>query len=313
MSAVAAEILSRRCPALTHLYCINQCNNRRFESNDVFKQLSGIKALQVLQLHGCHKITAEGYAHLKKLLALRRLELSECVCLDAALGHLKDIPMLDTLVFYGCEDLSATGFAHLKECKSLTRLDFDECDDITDDDLAALSELTLTCLALQNQNDLTGAGFVHLRGLPLQHLLLSYCPKLSSQCLAHIGCLTELRSLKLCVSGPRRHLGGTEGCICADVESAQSLAGLTKLEYLNVWASGLTNEGLDRLHTLTSLKSIHLDYNLSISEGAVERLLDSCQQLKTVGLKSPGISDAFIENLAARGIQVHYWEGGYPQ
>lgn len=278
MSAVAAEILSRRCPTLTRLQCLNQCN-RRFDSDDVFKQLSGIKTLQSLELNGCHNITAGGYAHLKKLPALRHLELSECVCLDAALGHIKDIPILDTLIIDGCVDLSATGFAHLKECKSLTRLDFESCDGIRVADLAALSGMSLKCLSFGLQDDLTGAGFVHLRGLPLQHLLLSHCRRLTSECLAHIGCLSELRSLELGSYG-----GSTEG-ICVDVESVQSLSGLTELKYLSV----------------------------CITEGAVECLLVSCKQLKKIGLRAPYISDAFIENLAARAIQPFCWGEGYPQ
>lgn len=96
ITSVTAEILKRRCPALTSIYF--RCRN-----DNALKILADIATLEVVGIedrdmhHGQEyreHIIASGFSHLKKLPALRIPRLTGCMCVDDTLSHIKTVSTL---------------------------------------------------------------------------------------------------------------------------------------------------------------------------------------------------------------------------
>ena len=76
--------------------------------------------LETLMLRGV-KYTADGFAHLKGLTALRTLNASLSMN-DASMTHLKGMTNLKVLMLYSNPGLTDAGLAHIKDLKQIERL-----------------------------------------------------------------------------------------------------------------------------------------------------------------------------------------------
>eukprot|EP00808_Paulinella_micropora_P010238 g41566.t1 len=185
---------------------------------------AGLARLSALPLHyldlsDCDQITDDGLAYLSEL-PLQNLNLRFCL-IDAGLAHLSALP-LQHLNISECDEITDAGLAHLSTLP-LRHLDLIGCDGLTESGLAHLSMLSLQHLDLSGCKNITDAGLAHflsstsfskraaesltlgwltyaglayLSALPLQHLNLTGCLRVTDAGLAHLSAL-PIRHLKL--------------------------------------------------------------------------------------------------------------------
>ena len=104
--------------------------------------LSGLTALEKLNLMFAEQVTDAGLVHLAGLTALEQLYLSGTQVTDAGLAHLTGLPALRQLDLFGTE-VTAAGLVHLQKMPALRRLGLSgyfSSDRLTDADIANLRE-----------------------------------------------------------------------------------------------------------------------------------------------------------------------------
>jgi hypothetical protein len=132
-------------------------------------RLSDLPGLEVLSLHDgsatndANPVTANGFANLAQLPALRDLDLSSSSVADAFLRHLSGLTKLREL---SLADTSITdaGLMHLRGLRGLRSLDLHNTE-ITDAGLAHLCGMTELAILELGATHVSDVGMVHLRHL----------------------------------------------------------------------------------------------------------------------------------------------------
>ena len=181
---------------------------------------SGLEHLSMLSLNylGLEDtlVTGEGLKHLA-LMPLKHLDLSNLSIVGHGLAHISSLP-IERLQLWLCRDLEDAGLLHI--CKlPLQHLELRHCLSITSRGLEILSGMFTPTLILNGITvsdtdmeklcqhprrhleftdcDITDMGLVHIRNMPLEHLVLMSCFKISDVGLVSLSSILSLKFLEL--------------------------------------------------------------------------------------------------------------------
>ena len=202
-------------------------------------------------------------AHLKHFSHLKQLDLSGSLYSPSErdgtgvehIAHLANIETVD-LNFTAISD---AGLGLIKLFQELRKLHLRGCENITDDAIIHLSEIThLQNLILPYQ--IGDQGLAHLKGLrEMQDLVLS-STQITDAGLVHVQEMVELHTLQL------------NGCENLTDTGIVHLSGLKNLQVLNLNATQITDAGLPHLARLTNLQQLDLGNCLKVSMDGIQTL-----------------------------------------
>jgi outer membrane protein assembly factor BamB len=233
------------------------------------RQLVELKHLIGLDVGVCPRVTAESFAALTDATSLILLSVTNTAITDDDLAALSTLPQLTALDVSTCDgvtdsscamlaamtrlrglSLRKTGFEKkrvgnvgLQQLTKLSRLEVLDIEGnaVTDDGLKLLAQFSDLRELNLNILPLTDQGLTHLPAIPkLQSLSVRYSEGFAGVIVTNagvrsLGQLTQLTSLNL--TGARRI---TDACL-------PDLMRLRRLQQLNLSASGLTSDGIDRI------------------------------------------------------------------
>jgi len=217
----------------------------------------------VVQAKALPETTDTLLAHLKNFSHLKQLDLSGSLYSPSErdgtgvqhIAHLANIEKVD-LNFTATSD---AGLGSIKLFQELRKLHLRGCENITDDAITHLSEIThLQNLILPYQ--IGDQGLAHLKGLrEMQDLVLS-STQITDAGLVHIQEMAELHTLQL------------NGCENLTDAGIGHLSGLKNLQVLNLNATQITDAGLPHLARLTNLQQLDLGNCLKVSMDGIQTL-----------------------------------------
>ena len=217
----------------------------------------------VVQAKALPETTDTLLAHLGNFSHLKQLDLSGSLYSPSErngtgvqhIAHLANIEKVD-LNFTATSD---AGLGSIKLFQELRELHLRGCENITDDAIIHLSEIThLQNLILPYQ--IGDQGLAHLKGLrEMQDLVLS-STQITDAGLVHIQEMAELHTLQL------------NGCENLTDAGIVHLSGLKNLQVLNLNATQITDAGLPHLARLTNLQQLDLGNCLKVSMDGIQTL-----------------------------------------
>jgi internalin A len=291
------------------------------------KELTG---LTLLNLSGTKGVTNAGLAHLAGLLNLKTLNLNGTGVTGAGLVHLKGLTALQHLNLTG-QNVGESGAGYLAGLTDLRGLYLANTQ-MTDAGLSHLAKLSkLQQLSLEGNPGITGAGFVHLKGMPqLTHLGLANT-KVTDAGLAHLKGLDKLASIGLeetsITDAGLEHLAALPALEDVSIGDVKGITGpglkhLAKLPHLldlNLMGTGVTDAGLAGVASLTQLEGLTLPEGVSdaglvhlaglknltsVQFSEAEKIkgpglkhLKGLSKLQGLDLTTTGVDDAGLENL----------------
>lgn len=183
---------------------------------------------------------------------------------------------------------------------------------VRDDDLVKLSGLTeLRYLNLESTK-ISGTGLRHLATLKKLQTLILYGTNIQDESLVHLLPLPDLRRLDLSntvrLDKQGKLADPPQGVTDAGLVLVAKLAKLESLilQNTNGLESGITDDGLKALRTLTRLKMLDLTVQKRISDAGLAHL-KAFPELRELNLSSTRISDAGLEHLRGlRNLQTVY-------
>lgn len=229
-------------------------------------------------------LTDDDLKHLRRLIDLAGLNISQTKITSAGLAHVRDLTKLRVLnVRY--TNVHDDGLAHLESLKLLRELYLSTM--VTPRGLSYLSTLPLLqTVYLENNPDLGDAAAAVLSSLQgLRHLVLDDVG-ITDVGLSHLERLTSLRSLDLSFS------------LITD-RGLASLAYMPFLDELCLRSTAVTDTGLDLLRELRNLAKIDLSGCRGVTDRGLVRLasMDSLTEIDLWGC--PAISDVGLVHLAS--------------
>ncbi len=265
--------------------------------------LTAFPELEMLHLHDA-KITDASMEHLKTLRSLKWLTLPGTQVTDAGLVALKDLPNLERLGLGLRGNITDDGLNSLKDFPKLKGLQLST--DFTDAGLEHLASLTnLESLAIFNCPGVTDDGIEALNGLTNLKMLVLVDIKVSDASMTHIAKFKELRWLSLQSESMTGAWLADTGVAVTDTGFAE-LAGLTKLEHLDLWNLGISDAGLDALQEMNRLESVTFA-RMKITDAGLKRL-EGIETLERLSVLSCDVTSAGVEKLQAKmtGLRVHH-------
>ncbi|HUG90688.1 MAG TPA: hypothetical protein VML55_07645 [Planctomycetaceae bacterium] len=186
----------------------------------------------------------------------------------AGLGHLRGLPRLQTLRFTQVRRGDAV-LLYASELPTLRNLAVD-ASHVTDAGLEPLQALQLESFSAYN-NELTGAGLVHLRHMRELRSLDLRGNHIADAGLKHLATGVNLQSLDLC----RNQI--TAGGLV-------HLAGLTGLGELRLAGNKISGAGLRHLAGLAELRQLNVERNVQVDDAGLAALAE-LPELESVGLR----------------------------
>ena len=186
--------------------------------------------IQNLRLEDCSDVTTLSLTYLGNLSSLRRLHVNSCDITDYDISKLTQLPQLGDLSIVLCPKITETSLKHVSRIITLQRFQYCE-------------------YGLQPPN-----GFTNLANLTkLKTLDIGGCLIRKDELLYVIRSLTSLNIL---------NIGGTE-ITNADLSHILNIVSLTRL---GLAGCGITDEKIDILHHLKSLKVLDLSWHEDITD-----------------------------------------------
>ena len=214
--------------------------------------LQNMTSLTRLNLDFCVGLTTAGLAGLQHLTGLTDLNLDQCeVSLSSEV--LRELVDMCTLDISG-NNVTDTQLSGIWPMTSLSSLNL-RYGLLSDAGLASLRLAKgLTKLDLSHNAQMTDAGLSFLNGLPLQHLELSFCSRITA-----IG-LSSLSRL-----APSLNYLSLAGCTWVDDKATASLSVLTSLTTLDLRFLDISSPGLAALRPLHHLATLLLQHNRAVT------------------------------------------------
>lgn len=261
-------------------------------TNECMKSIAKIASLRALDIRGCVQIKDEGLLAMAPLKNLVDFKHRGFNVTNDGLAVFQELPQLRVLMMQDAANVDDGGMEHLAGLNSLSNLDMTGTS-IEDPGLAALSGKKLKDLRLRNTL-VEGIGFDQLEssydtltyldlnesfanddGLakvaPFKNLetLLVWQTDVTDAGLAVVGELPKLNKLQLKALG--------------DVTDAgmDHVAKATMLVDLDLSESGVTDEGLAKLHGLKNLTTLNVA-NTAITEDGIDAIKEAIPGLKNV-------------------------------
>ena len=305
---------------LAHLKNLTKLRNLHLTSDQRVTG-TGLRHLQglanLIELHlSCSRLDDAGLEFVKMMKNLRVLSIGSTRVTNAGLNHLKDLSSL-TEIILDHNQVSDDGLAHLKNLSQLNNLGLIGAK-VSDDGLVHLKTLSnLTKLVLNENKGITGSGLKHLKTLTnLTELHLAHS-NVDDSGLAHIETLTNLRLLGL--AGTRvtnaglSHLKGLNNLMRIDLPSVVDNSGvehlktLTNLRELILDDTQVSDEGLLYLKPLTKLSYLRL-INTQVSDIGIKHL-QQFTRLEVLHLSSTRVTDDGLDSLKPLQNlrELHLW------
>jgi len=249
------------------------------------QELPGLRHLRVGM---CVQVRDEGLLQLKPLTGLASLDISGCENVTGeGLAVVANFPGLTSLLCNQCNGLEKGSLVHLRGLQGLQNLQLGWCIALTDADMQHLSHLTrLTCLTL-SYTKVTDEGLPYLKPLArLCRLGLQGCA------ISNAGC-SLLASAPFALSLTDLNIGQ-----CSRVGDAgvAALAGLLRLQTLDVAYTAIQDAGLASLEPLKGLVHLNLDSCRFSSEGC--KVLQKLTALETLNLSDTMAGDMSLMYLS---------------
>ncbi len=277
-------------------------------------------------------VTDAEMARVSRLTALRKLDLSQTKVTDAGLRALRDLPDVRELSLRYAEYITDDGLANLARWKRLEKLDLRgarvtskvfehlapltslrELDlgftEINDDGFEALLGLEKLRKLSIGGNRLTGQCLLLLKQLPaLTDLDVGGTQRVDSglwglplteTTLARIGSLHRLERLNLAaatISDRGTDRPGHPEAERSELADLSALAGLSKLEYLDLTRQPVTANAIRSLAALTGLKELRLGLSRKLDDTAVAPL-QAMRGLRRVYLTGSALTPEGLEKL----------------
>ena len=217
----------------------------------------------IVQAKALPETTDTLLAHLKHFSHLKQLDLSGSLYSPSerdgtGVEHIARLANIET-VDLNFTAISDAGLGLIKLFQELRKLHLRGCENITDDAIIHLSEIThLQNLILPYQ--IGDQGLAHLKGLrEMQDLVLS-STQITDAGLVHVQEMAELHTLQL------------NGCENLTDTGMVHLSGLKNLQVLNLNATQITDAGLPHLARLTNLQQLDLGNCLKVSMDGIQTL-----------------------------------------
>lgn len=273
------SISEQLAPKIAEAEALTTLNMRNTLINDQgIAQLSGLKALRVIDLRLSPLVTDAAMETLAAMPELRAVRLSGVNVTDAGLAKLLELPRLMELDLRNCRKITKEGIAQAGAKKTLRMLKIGgpEIDDPVLDLVTQMGELTGLSLDGCNISD---AGVAQLDRLPLDDLTIFQCANITDEGLNVLAAYDRMRRLTLrgvAARGaaleklPQPNLLVTLNLEQSGITDAEVpvLARFTKLESLNLSQTRLTDEAIEGLAKLTWLKDLTLTQTNFTNEGA---------------------------------------------
>lgn len=243
--------------------------------------LAKAQALQILELRDT-RVGNFSLNQIKLLPQLRDVTFEGSTFNDSSPLYFRDLPV--ERFSCTCRRFGDLGLRSLRHTKTIRRLELRETA-VTGPGLAVLGELALLESLVLLDRDLGEEGFQHLAELSKLQLLELSGP-IEDPSMKGLGGLVGLRTLRL--SHPQ-----------IDDRIAAQLELLTRLEWLDLGGTAITDEGLVGLAGLTALKTLHLDHTRITNRG-LEHLAE-LTALEELTLQSTDLVDEGVTHLV--GLQ----------
>ncbi|GAB0088306.1 F-box/LRR-repeat protein 14 [Sergentomyia squamirostris] len=265
---------------LTHLKVLDLSLCKQITDMSLRRIGMFIKNLEVLELGGCSNVTNLGLLWIAfSLRKLKRLNLRSCWHIsDQGIGHLAGLSQeteswaglgkleLEYLGLQDCQRLSDESLKYISQgLTSLKSINLSFCVSVTDSGLKYLAKMPkLEELNLRACDNISDIGMAYLTdgGSTIFSLDVSFCDKIGDQALIHIS------------------------------------QGLFHLRSLSLNASGITDDGLDRIaKSLHDLETLNIGQCNRISDKGLKTLADNLQNLKAIDLYG-------CTRLSAQGLEL---------
>lgn len=209
---------------------------------------------------------------------------------DDELRELANLSGLRELTLQECQQITDEGLAPLKELSALKTLKLIQVP-VSDAGLAHLSGTAALEELLLGHTDVTGTGLAHLAGAPFKRLVI-FSNVATAEGLSALAKLTDLTHLEL-------------HCAHIKVEDLPSFALLTNLESLVLTRTPLGPTGLARIEGLPRLKRLVLDaQDVDDEQLAILSTLGELDELELTGARATdaGLSRLVLPKLKALSL-----------
>ncbi|MBI3818272.1 MAG: hypothetical protein HY286_06235 [Planctomycetes bacterium] len=224
------------------------------------KLFARFKKLQQLDLSRCKSLTDEAFEPLGALQELRSLVFSgEGLSCPRFINLLK-APRLERLIASDCSKFGTASYEDISNSTTLRRLWLHWAENITDDDLEAISKMSrLEELSIWGCGKITDRGIEHISNLPeLRRLSISHSQHVTDAGIAQLVQLKHLENL-------------TIGYMNLGDATLEHISEMTTLRSLSLHGLKLTDAGVKRLNTLQ--KAVWLQFHdCGVSGDAVREL-----------------------------------------
>jgi hypothetical protein len=248
---------------------------------------------------------------------VRTLDLSLSLITDAGMEHLKPLENVTDLNLFAVELITDVAIAYIRGWRKLERLNL-RGTDITDTTLEYVGSIPSLRSLDVSYTQITNNGLEHLAALPNLEELTLGGNKVTGAGLRGLKAMPALRRLSL--NGAQKRNSGTWSVSLTDLD-LDAIAGLQRLEALDLGGVKLTDAGVTKLTRLANLRELDLSRTQTSSEGlrklgirGLERLdlwrakgiddsaaeaLAGMQKLALLDLAGTSFGDAGLEKLAA--------------
>lgn len=241
--------------------------------------LAKAQALQILELRDT-RVGNFSLNQIKPLVQLRDVTFEGSTFNDSSPLYFRDLPI--ERFSCTCRRLGDVGLRQLRHTKTIRHLELRETS-VTGPGLEILGELLhLESLVLLDR-DIGEVGLRHLAALSKLELLELSGP-IEDPSMKGLGGLVGLRTLRL--AHPQ-----------IDDRIAPQLAKLTRLQWLDLGDTKITDDGLSGLSGLTELRTLHLHHTRITNRGLAQ--LAKLTALEELTLHSTDLVDAGVTHLAA--------------
>ena len=277
-------------------------------TDDVLADISRIETVTALDLGGSKELTDEGLRHLRRLVALKHLDVSGTAITDRTLELLRHLTALESLSLAGTR-ITDEGAAHLTHCKELRRVDL-SWTRTGDGALRALAEKR-ELRELATGDGVTDAGIALLHELPVFKSWHGGEPKMA---LLSYRAEPNYLSLRGHFSDRgMRYMGGLDGLFALNLDdghlaiTAAALEPLVSLPNLGWLAVDAKDDWMPRIAEMPRLRFLGAQDTVAGDDGFVALSKSQsieyiwgrrCHQLRRRGF------NALAEMPALRGLSV---------
>ncbi|MBA2117922.1 leucine-rich repeat domain-containing protein [Bremerella alba] len=275
ISNKSLEIIANNFPKARYLD-FRYCN----VDDEGMKSVGQMKNMEVLRTEGAF-ISDEGMAHLADLTKMRFLNLRDKKITDKGIAYLSGMKNLETLELneVAC---SNEGLSHIQECVKLKKLHLFRTK-VTDDGMQYLTEMKDMEDLKFRQSPVRGEQMEQLKGMTkLKRLDVSETPFVDDG-VAVVATFENLELLNLW------------NTFITD-DGLAPVSNLKKLKDLDLQNCALSDAGVKHLEGMTSLTSLSLKENSSISDESIP-VLNTLTNLKKLTLNFTQIYDDGVEQL----------------